>query len=98
MTTPSGREPLKDIEDLNNEILSFNFSASKEEQEAEIQSLANKVLKIKNELPLGTVVELGGDAATIAACAINPPDIIGCFRAIIAVIDIIKVAKQKKLT
>ncbi len=97
MTTPSGQDPLKDIEDLNKEILSFNFFVSPEDQKKEIQRLAQKVLEINKELPLGAVVELGGDAVTITGCALNPPNVVGCLAAIVAVIDIIKVAKKKKL-
>ncbi len=89
-------DPFKELNDLNKEILAFNFDLSLEEQKKEVQRLAQKVIDINNTLPVGTIAELGGDTVSLVSCAIKPADVIACLWAIVAVLDIIKVVKQKK--
>lgn len=90
---------LKDIETLKKQILKFNADlphTSIQEQKKQIEAIEATVKKIQDEMPLGTVVELGADAATIASCAINPANVLVCFEAIIALIDVVKAAKRNK--
>jgi hypothetical protein len=92
---------LKDIEVLKKQIITFNEDLphmSIEEQKTEIGAIQATVKKIEGELPLDLVVELGTDAATIAACAINPVNVLACFEAIIALVDVVKAAKRRKKT
>jgi hypothetical protein len=90
---------LQDIETLKKEVLKFNKDLPKmsmSEQKKQIGVIQDTVKKIQDEMPLGLVVELGTDAATIAACAIDPVGVLTCFEAILALIDVIKVAKRSK--
>jgi hypothetical protein len=97
MTIPKESDPFKELAEINKEILTFNFNASESEQKKEVQRLANKVKDMYQNSNLGTVVELSGDAVSIFSCAIKPADIVACLFAIVAVIDVIKAAKEKKL-
>ncbi len=90
---------LQDIETLKKEILKFNEDLPKtsiSEQKKQIGVIQETVKKIQDELPLGMMVELGTDVGSIAACAINPTNVLACFGAIVALIDVIKAAKQSK--
>ena len=97
MTSPKKNDPFKDLIEINKEVLSFDFKKSRDEQQEEVKRISQKVVELINELPIGTIAEVGGDSVSIFSCAIKPVDIVACLWAIVAVIDIIKVAREKKL-
>ena len=89
MKQPNKQELLRQIAVLNNEIKHFDFTKPIDEQNKEVMDIAN-------QLPLSETVEVGGDLVTAGECAVNPVNIITCLRAILAIVDLVRVVASKK--
>lgn len=96
MTVSKNNDPLKELLKINKEVLSFDFMAPKSEQEKQIQTLAAGLIELNNELHITAIAEVGGDLITIGSCALGPVHIVPCLEAIVAGIDLIKVAIDSK--
>jgi|688.fasta_scaffold1809700_2 hypothetical protein len=96
MNQPNNQELLRQIAILNNEIKHFDFTKPIDEQNKEVAQIAKSVNNIAKQLPLTETVEVGGDLVTVGECAVNPVNIITCLRAILAIIDLVRVLANQK--
>jgi hypothetical protein len=95
MNQPNNQDLLRQIAILNSEIIHFDFTKSFEEQKMEVARIAKSVEIIANQFPLSATEELAEDLVKVGECASNPLNIVGCFKAILAIIDLLKVVAGK---
>jgi hypothetical protein len=88
---------LRDLENLKKDIIHFNHKASLEEQQKELKRIANKVLEINKALHIDSAIELTTDVAEVVSCVTRPFDFLACALAMGAIIDELKMAKQRKM-
>ncbi len=88
---------VEDLEALKRDVINFNHKASLEEQQKELKRIANKLLEINNTLHIDSAIELTTDVAEIVSCVTKPFDVLACALAMGAVIDELKMAKQRKI-
>jgi hypothetical protein len=96
MKNPNNDNLIAQVAELNDQLMHFDFTRSLKDQQAEVMDIANTVQDIAKKVPLNQAVEIGGDLVTVGECALNPTDIIGCLRAVIAVLDVVRVVLHEK--